>query len=166
MAHYQCDKGRGTNFVRFCTKMIARSDLGKPILVIRVDTGVHNYIWALKLVTQFQVREAVVKRECYNVGALLTECSWIPNVESGCSCYGFIHDNAVIKSMIAPHQSLFSRLFRRRSNKTSKLRVTGLCVGNSPGTGELPAQMASNAENISIWWRHHVIDVNWSRYYR
>ena len=30
--------------------------------------------------------------------------------------------------------------------KTSKLRVTGLCVGNSPGTDEFPAQMASNAE--------------------
>ena len=41
--------------------------------------------------------------------------------------------------------------------KTSKLRVTGLCAGNSPGTGEFPAQMASNAENVSIWWRHHVI---------
>ena len=27
----------------------------------------------------------------------------------------------------------------------------------SPGTGEFPAQMASNAENVSIWWRHHVI---------
>ena len=39
--------------------------------------------------------------------------------------------------------------------KTSKLRVTGLCAGNSPGTGEFPAQMASNAENFSIWWRHH-----------
>ena len=26
---------------------------------------------------------------------------------------------------------------------------------NSPGTGELPAQMASNAEKVSIWWRHH-----------
>ena len=26
----------------------------------------------------------------------------------------------------------------------SKLRVTGLCAGNSPGTGEFPAQMASN----------------------
>ena len=39
--------------------------------------------------------------------------------------------------------------------KTSKLRVTGLCEGNSPGTGELPAQKASNAKNVSIWWRHH-----------
>ena len=55
-----------------------------------------------------------------------------------------------------PHDCLLNRLFRRRSKKTSKLRVTGLCAGNSPGTGEFPAQMASNAENVSIWWRHHV----------
>ena len=61
---------------------------------------------------------------------------------------------------VSNHQShgcLLNRLFRRRSKKTWKLRVTGLCVGNSPGTGEFPAQMASNAENVSIWWRHHVI---------
>ena len=56
-----------------------------------------------------------------------------------------------------PHDCLLNRLFRRRSKKTSKLHVTGLCVGNSPGTGEFPAQMASNAENVSIWWRHHVM---------
>ena len=31
-----------------------------------------------------------------------------------------------------PHGCLLNRLFRRRSNKTSKLRNTGLCVGNSP----------------------------------
>ena len=29
-----------------------------------------------------------------------------------------------------PHDCLLNRLFRRRSNKTSKLRVTGLCAGN------------------------------------
>ena len=55
-----------------------------------------------------------------------------------------------------PYDCLLNRLFRRRSKKTSKLRVTGLCAGNSPETGEFPAQMASNAENVSIWWRHHV----------
>ena len=54
-----------------------------------------------------------------------------------------------------PLHCLLNRLFRRRSKKTSKLRVTGLCAGNSPGTGEFPAQMASYAENVSIWWRHH-----------
>ena len=54
-----------------------------------------------------------------------------------------------------PHDWLLNRLFRRRSQKTSKPRVTGLCAGNSPVTGEFPAQMVSNAENIAIWWRHH-----------
>ena len=54
-----------------------------------------------------------------------------------------------------PHACLLKRSFRRRSKKTSKLRVSGLCVGNSPVTGEFPAQMASNGENVSIWWRHH-----------
>ena len=55
-----------------------------------------------------------------------------------------------------PRDYLLNRLFRRRSKKTSKLRVTGLCVGNSPLTGEIPAQRANNAEDVSIWWRHHV----------
>ena len=39
--------------------------------------------------------------------------------------------------------------------KTPKLRITGLCEGNSPVTGEFPEQKASNAENVSVWWRHH-----------
>ena len=50
---------------------------------------------------------------------------------------------------------LLNRLLRRRLKKTSKLRITGLCAGNSPVTGEFPAQRASNAENVSISWRHH-----------
>ena len=56
-----------------------------------------------------------------------------------------------------PHDCLLNRLFRRRSKNTSQLRVTGHCVGNSPVTGEFPAQMASNVGNVSIWWRHHAI---------
>ena len=38
--------------------------------------------------------------------------------------------------------------------KHQKLRVTRLCAGKLPVTGEFPAQRASNAENISIRWRH------------
>ena len=37
-----------------------------------------------------------------------------------------------------PHGCLLNRLFRSRSKKTSKLRVTGLCVGNSPGPVNSP----------------------------
>ena len=61
-----------------------------------------------------------------------------------------------------PHDCLLNRLFRRRSKKTPKLRVTGLCAGgggggggDSPVAAEFPAQMTNSAENVSIWWRHH-----------
>ena len=53
-----------------------------------------------------------------------------------------------------PHECLLNRLFRRRSKKTPC--VTGLCERNSPVTDEFPAQRASNVENVSIWWRHHI----------
>ena len=43
---------------------------------------------------------------------------------------------------------LLNRLFRRRSKKTAKLRVTGLCEGNSSVADEFPAQRANNAENV------------------
>ena len=59
---------------------------------------------------------------------------------------------------VSNHQCLdclLNCLFRRRSKKKSKLRITGLCEGNSPVTSEFPSQRASYAENVSIWQRHH-----------
>ena len=66
-----------------------------------------------------------------------------------------------------PHDCLLNLLLRCRSKKTSKLCVTGLCEGNSPVTDEFPAQMISNAEIVSIWWRHHVqstIQLSWNHF--
>ena len=62
---------------------------------------------------------------------------------------------------------LFNRLFRHRAKKPLKPRVTGICAGNSPVTGEFPALKVSNAENVSIWWRHHAINALalWWTYY-
>ena len=45
---------------------------------------------------------------------------------------------------------LLNRPFQRRSEKTSKFRVTGLCDGNSPMTGEFPAQRANSAEKLHL----------------
>ena len=75
------------------------------------------------------------------------------------------HNGCDSVSSHQPHDCLLNRLFSRRSKKTSKLRVTGLCEGNSQGTGEVPAQMASVAENVSIWWRHHAGHHFWRRVY-
>ena len=50
---------------------------------------------------------------------------------------------------------LLKRLFRHRSQKTSKVSVASLCEGNSPVNVWFPSQRASNADNVFIWWRHH-----------
>ena len=67
------------------------------------------------------------------------------------------HDDRDGVSNHQPNDCLLNHLFRRRSKKTSKLRLTGLCEGNSPVTSEFPAQGIRNAENVSIWWYHHEI---------
>ena len=60
-----------------------------------------------------------------------------------------------ITSIIIVYSTVYS--FMHRSKKTSKLRVTGLCERNSPLSSEFPAQSASTAENVSIWWRYHAM---------
>ena len=82
---------------------------------------------------------------CYMTSTMYSVCTplqWRHNERDGLSNH-------------QPHGCLLSRLCRRRSKKTSKPRVTGLCEGNSPVTGEFPAQKSSNAENVSIWLSHH-----------
>ena len=77
---------------------------------------------------------------------LFTTLQWRHNEHNGASNH-------------QPSDCLLNCLFR--SKKTSKLLVTGVCAGNSPVTGEFPTQMASNAENVSIWWRHHEL-LSWA----
>ena len=48
-------------------------------------------------------------------------------------------------------------LFRHRSRKPPKLRITGFCEGNPSVTGRFLSERASNAESISIWCSHHDI---------
>ena len=58
-------------------------------------------------------------------GILVVPLHWHHNDHSGVSNH-------------QPRGCLLNRLFRRRSKETSKLRVTGLCVGNSPGPVNSP----------------------------
>ena len=70
-----------------------------------------------------------------------------------------LHYSDVIMSPMACQitslTSVCSTVDSGRSEKTSKLRVTGLCAGNSPVTGKFPTERAIDAENVPIWWRHH-----------
>ena len=40
-------------------------------------------------------------------------------------------------------------------SKRRSYALLALCEGNSTVTVKFPSQRASNAENVSIWWRHH-----------
>ena len=50
----------------------------------------------------------------------------------------WLHNGRDSVSNHQPHDCLLHRSFRLRSKKTSKLRVTGLCAGNSPGPVNSP----------------------------
>ena len=60
------------------------------------------------------------------------------SVRSDSSTLRWRHDGHDSVFNHQPHDCLLNRLIRRRSKKTSKFRVTGLCVGNSPGPVNSP----------------------------
>ena len=58
-----------------------------------------------------------------------------------------------ITSLTIVYSIVYSDADKRKHQSSASLAF----AGNSPGTGEVPAQMASYAENVSIWWRHHEV---------
>ena len=52
-----------------------------------------------------------------------------------------------ITSLTIVYSAVYSGGDQRKHQQAS---VTGLCEGNSPVTGEFPAQRANNVENVSI----------------
>ena len=87
-------------------------------------------------------------------------CPWyllLPHYKSSYQVWCHYND-AIMRAMAFQITSItivYSNVYSTHiSKKTSKLCVTGLCEENSPVTGEFPAQRATNAENVSIWWRH------------
>ena len=64
------------------------------------------------------------------------------------------HDGRDGVSNHQPHDYLLHRLFKAQIKENIKA-PRHWPLWNSPVGGEFPAQMASNAEYVSIWWRHH-----------
>ena len=59
-----------------------------------------------------------------------------------------------ITSLTIVYSTVYPGADQRKHRSSASLAfVWGI---NSPVTGEFPAQMASNTENVSIWLRHHV----------
>ena len=56
-----------------------------------------------------------------------------------------------------PHDCLLNGLFRRRSKVTSKLRITGLCAGNSPWLVNSPHKRPVTRKMLALWHHHQDI---------
>ena len=61
----------------------------------------------------------------------------------------------------SPASRLFTQSFIQIKENIKAPRHWPLC-GEFTGTGEFPAQMASNAENVSISWRHHGVRISYN----
>ena len=64
---------------------------------------------------------------------------------------------STIASQITRNSTVCSNCVQANIKANIKVRVTGPLWG--PVIGGFPSQRTSNAENVSIWWRHHV----WAR---
>ena len=58
-----------------------------------------------------------------------------------------------ITSLAIVYLTVYSGVDQRKHQRSESL----VFAGNSPVTSEFPAQRASDAENVSIWWRHHIL---------
>ena len=71
--------------------------------------------------------------------------------------YNYIDDHDGVSNHQS-HGCLLNLSFTSRLMK--KAPCHRLLCGEITGTGEFPAQRTSYAENVSIWWRHHVMQVS------
>ena len=90
--------------------------------------------------------------------AICTRNILVSNYFNSCLMTCNITHHDVIMGAIA--SQIASRLFTQpfiqtQIKENTKAPRHWLCAGNSLETGEFPAQMAHNAEKVSIWWRYH-----------
>ena len=60
-----------------------------------------------------------------------------------------------IASQISSLTIVYSTVIRAHTKENIKAPLHWPLCGKFTATGEFPVRMASNADNVSIWWRHH-----------
>ena len=133
----------------------------------------HSYVDKYMVLVSIQTKNCICRH-------ILSLNQYMKYIQNGVLC-NVIHDNnnifvyklnnlqplhykyiimSAMASQITSLTIVYSTVYSRCKSKiTAKLRHSGFGVGNSPVTGEFPAQGASNAVNASIWWRHRVCRV-------
>ena len=95
-----------------------------------------KYFWSNYLLNTLNAKNSAGN---WNVFPWTTRTSISPTIGKLCiNALRWRHTGRDSVSHHQPHGCLLNRLFRHTSKKSSKLRVTGLCAGNSPGLVNSP----------------------------
>ena len=65
------------------------------------------------------------------------------------------YSGAVTLRLKSPATRLLVNSYSGPTAKETKIHTLSLYKGNPPVIGGFPSQRASNAKNVSTWWRHH-----------
>ena len=122
----------------------------KPIL--ECHKGKISRFWDIFVVTGPMSKNKIVHLMEWKLIWCQVSISLVPKTENGLNqlTLQWRHKGHDGVSNHQPHHCLLNLLFRVQIKENSKAPCHWPL-----GTGKFPAQMASNAENVSIWWRHH-----------
>ena len=148
----------GTVYIKLSRYCLLRIELNQCSITISIwfkciKLKLHQVIWGWinsHIFLQFLYRHLTNIQIWNTLSVLCLSLQWHNNERDGVWNYCRL-------------DCLLSRLFRRRSRKTSKLRVTALCERIPPVSDGFPSQRASNAENVFIWRRHHCFVALWPK---
>ena len=98
-------------------------------------------------------------RSGFNFKSVIEHMLWIKFISISLK---LLHYNDVIMAAIASQITsltiVFSTVYSDADQRKHQSSASLAFVQGIPGkTGEFPTQMASKGENVSIWWRHHVV---------
>ena len=112
----------------------ARSSICKQI--IETGTTGCRFSVVLKICTETEIDEIVViATEVVHKNIVIFQAIWSKAAANAVTLL-WRHNGRDDVSNHQPHECLLNRSSRRRSKKSSKLRVTGPCAGKSPETGD------------------------------
>ena len=99
----------------------------------------------------------------YRLSIVSAKCWWLPKYQLFLSCWrqhANVHYSGVIMTPMASQITGVSIVCSIVCSAGTQMiyqssALLALCEGNPPGTSGFPLKRPSDAENVSIWWRHH-----------
>ena len=99
--------------------------------------------------TRIKIKRSTMEIICYGIFCIVLLTYTSDSAESRIGHYSHVIMGTMasqINSLTIVYSTVYSGADQRKHQSSASLAFV---------PGDLPAQMASNAENVSIWWRHH-----------